>query len=166
MNKQQFRKMLLAEEERSVIQICGSSVCKAKEGCNQESFKKCVAMKPEDRKKFVAQQLPKLNLMEGPLADLPDEANLEIGELGNLPEDTTAAQCGTGACTAEGCDDSTFFACFKQLEQRKMQFVKSNPQLAKHMAEFVKKEAAQKALVKGQQASASKVSFTCATMRM
>jgi hypothetical protein len=89
--------------------------------------------------RFVTSSLPSLNLMEGPLADLPDDPAIN-GILDSLPADTTAAECGAGACGPEGCNDAAFFACFAQKNVEKQAFAETYPQAVAAMTNLVKGE--------------------------
>eukprot|EP00287_Rhodomonas_sp_CCMP768_P015621 CAMPEP_0196757552 /NCGR_PEP_ID=MMETSP1091-20130531/103721_1 /TAXON_ID=302021 /ORGANISM="Rhodomonas sp., Strain CCMP768" /LENGTH=635 /DNA_ID=CAMNT_0042106333 /DNA_START=7 /DNA_END=1914 /DNA_ORIENTATION=- len=111
--------ILQAKEVHHVAEVCGATVCKPREGCNEEQFRACMEMPAEERAGFFKARFQHLDLESGYLADLPAEENLEIGILGNLPEDQTASNCGMGACDADGCDDDAFFQCFKQLTLEK-----------------------------------------------
>ena len=128
MTASQFKVLLENEEEHNVMGICGAATCKAYKGCNMVEFSECLTMDGLERQRFVVASLPSLNLMEGPLGDLPDEPSTD-GILAGLPADTTAAQCGTDACTAEGCDDAKFFACFAARQTQKMAFAEEYPKV-------------------------------------
>jgi len=110
------QRLMMAKAVEKNAQLCGAMSCKAKEGCDKSYFTECMSMTPEERVTLAKAKFMSMNLLEGYLADMPDEPNVMEGILGQFPVDDTAANCGMGACDADGCDDQAFYTCFHQLE--------------------------------------------------
>jgi hypothetical protein len=142
MTAAQFKELLENEEKENVVKICGASTCKAGKGCNPQEFSACLSMSGLERQRFVLASLPSLNLMEGPLKDLPDSPAV-TATLDSLPADTTAAQCGTKACSERGCDDKLFFSCFAEEEAAKKAFAEDYPAAVTSMTHLVADEVKQ-----------------------
>jgi len=139
MTAAEFKELLENEEEHNVFAICGASTCKAFKGCNQQEFAACVSMDGLERQRFVVASLPSLNIMEGPVAQLPFEEAV-AGPLSSLAADTTAANCGTAACSASGCDNQKFFSCFASKEAENEAFAEDYPEAIKSMTGLVQAE--------------------------
>ena len=109
----------LRDFSQKASSLCGVVAC-AKEGCDNKLFFSCMSAPSLQRLALLKQRYPSLDLISGELGDLPDEADNEVGELGNLPPSTVATDCGAGACDpVDGCSDDSFFACMLRTEKEK-----------------------------------------------